>query len=211
MLSDTQLHDIACFAGEKDLPIISDDIYDRMIYDGHRFTSIASFPEAKDRTVILNGLSKTYAMTGWRSGYIIAPDKPTYTSLWNTQMAAYLVIPEAIQHASIAALTGPQDCVEEMKRGYRRKRDYAYDVLTDLKGVHLSKPKGAFYLFPDISDYGVTSAKMTAHIRETVNLGITDGSLFGKQGEGHIRISYAQSMDNLERGLERLKEALRKL
>ncbi|MCW4013530.1 MAG: aminotransferase class I/II-fold pyridoxal phosphate-dependent enzyme [Candidatus Bathyarchaeota archaeon] len=211
VISDEQLAEIAEFAVEKDLMVVSDEIYDRIIYDGYRFRSIATFPDMKERTIILNGLSKTYAMTGWRLGYMIAPTQQLYDQFWATQMGSYLVIPEAIQYAGIAALEGPQDCVDEMLKGYKAKRDYAYDFWSDIPRINVSKPKGAFYVFPDITEYGLSSTKLTEYIRRETNVGITDGSLFGARGEGHIRISYAQSMENLVEGLDRINLALSKL
>ena len=211
VISDEQLAEIAEFAVEKDLMVVSDEIYDRIIYDGYKFRSIATFPDMKERTIILNGLSKTYAMTGWRLGYMIAPSQQLYDRFWATQMGSYLVIPEAIQYAGIAALEGPQDCVDEMLKGYKEKRDYTYDFWSDLPRVNVSKPKGAFYVFPDITEYGLSSTKLVEYIRRETNVGITDGSFFGTRGEGHIRISYAQSTENLVEGLDRVKLALSKL
>jgi aspartate/methionine/tyrosine aminotransferase len=164
-----------------------------------------------ERTIILNGLSKTYAMTGWRVGYIIAPDKETYDRLFSIQMSTFLVLNQAMQHASLAALTGPQDCVIEMVKKYEEKRNYTLDRWTEIPKVEITKPEGAFYLFPDLSAYGKTSSQLAKYFLEEARVAITPGHLFGNEGKGHIRNAYAQSMGDLEEGLDRIKTALKKL
>lgn len=211
ILSDSELKELAEYSKEKGVKIISDDIYDEITYDGAEFKSIAALPDMKENTLILNGLSKTYAMTGWRVGYIIPPDKETYDKLFSIQMSTYLVLNQALQYASLEALTGPQDSVKEMVKGYREKREYVFDAWSDMPKVSVSKPRGAFYMFPDLSGYGMSSAKMAQYIREEAKVAITPGHLFGEQGEGHIRNSFAQSMDDLSEGLDRIKKALAKL
>ncbi len=211
VLSDKELQELAEYSMEKDVKIISDDIYDEILYDGAKFKSIASLPGMRERTIILNGLSKTYAMTGWRVGYIIAPDKETYDTMFSLQMSTYLVLNQALQYASLEALTGPQDGVKRMVKGYKAKRDYVIDAWRDMPKVSITKPKGAFYAFPDLSAYEMSSAKMAEYIKNEANVAITPGHLFGAQGEGHIRNSFAQSMDDLSEGLDRIKNALSKL
>ncbi len=210
VLGENKLKEIAQYAIENDVMVISDDIYDEISYDGHRFKSIAALPEMQERTIILNGLSKTYAMTGWRVGYIIAPDKETYEKLFSVQMATYLVLNAAMQRASIAALKGPQKPVKAMVKKYEEKRDYVLDRWSEIPDVGVTKPEGAFYLFPDLSAYGKSSSEMTKYLREEARVAVTPGHLFGKHGEGHIRNSYAQSLDELEEGLDRIKTALKK-
>jgi aminotransferase len=211
VMSDEALKEIAEYSIENNVTVISDDIYDEISYDGHKFKSIASLPEMAERTIILNGLSKTYAMTGWRVGYIIAPDQETYDKLFNIQMSTFLVLNQAMQYASLAALAGPQDCVTEMVKKYEAKRDYALDRWSEIPNVDVTKPEGAFYLFPDLSAYGKNSPQLAKYLREEANVAITPGHLFGKQGEGHIRNAYAQSMADLEEGMDRIKAALKKI
>jgi len=211
VLSDKELKELAEYSKEKDVKIISDDIYDEITYDGAKFKSIAALPEMKENTLILNGLSKTYAMTGWRVGYIIPPDKATYDRLFSFQMSTYLVLNQALQYASLEALSGPQDSVAKMVKGYREKREYVVDAWNDMPKVSVSKPKGAFYTFPDLSAYGKTSAELAKYFRAEAKVAITPGHLFGAQGEGHVRNSFAQSMDDLSEGLDRIKRALAKL
>lgn len=211
VLKDENLKEIAEYAVENDIKVISDDIYDMITYDGHKFKSIASISGMADRTVILNGLSKTYAMTGWRVGYVIAPDKEMYDRLFSIQMSTFLVLNQAMQHASLAALTGPQDCVIEMVKKYEKKRNYTLDRWDEVPNVEVTKPEGAFYLFPDLSAYGKTSSQLAKYILEEAHVAITPGHMFGNKGEGHIRNAYAQSMTDLEEGLDRIKSALNKL
>lgn len=211
VLNDEELKGIAEFAQEKDVMVISDDIYDEITYDGVKFKSIASLPGMQERTVILNGLSKTYAMTGWRVGYLIAPNEALYKKFFEIQMSTYLVVNASIQRASLAALTGPQDCVKKMVAEYDKKRHFVLDAYEDIPGVTVTKPEGAFYVFPDMSSYGLSSEKMAEYLRNEARVAITPGHLFGSNGEGHIRNAYAQSMEDLTEGLKRIKAALSKL
>ena len=211
VLREEELKAIADFAREKNLWVISDDIYDEITYDGFRFRSIASLPGMKDRTIILNGLSKTYAMTGWRVGYIIAPSKEIYDRMFSIQMCTYLVVNAALQIASLTALTGPQESVREMVSAYKMKRDYLLDRYEEMPKVSVTKPEGAFYLFPSVSAYGLSSAKMAEYLRNEAKVAVTPGHLFGTNGEGHFRNAYAQPMADLEEGIDRIKEALGEL
>ncbi len=211
VMDEEELKAISDFAKENDLWIISDDIYDEITYDDHKFKSIAILPDTQERTIILNGLSKTYAMTGWRVGYIIAPNQEIYERLFSIQMATFLVVNAAIQQASVKALTGPQNSVKMMVAEYKKKRDYVIDAWMDIPRVSITKPQGAFYVFPDLSDYGYTSAKITKYIMDEAKVVVTSGHLFGNRGEGHIRNAYAQSMADLEEGLSRIRKALSKL
>jgi aspartate/methionine/tyrosine aminotransferase len=211
VMGDEELGAVADYAEERDVTVISDDIYDEITYDGVKFKSVASLPGMAERTVILNGLSKTYAMTGWRVGYIIAPSQELYDRLFSLQMASFLVVNAAIQHASLAALTGPQDCVREMVADYGRKRRFVVDAWRDIPRVAITEPKGAFYAFPDISEYGLTSAQMSKYLMDEAAVAVTPGHLFGANGEGHVRNAFAQSMSELEEALTRIRAALAKL
>ncbi|MCW3979670.1 MAG: aminotransferase class I/II-fold pyridoxal phosphate-dependent enzyme, partial [Candidatus Bathyarchaeota archaeon] len=127
------------------------------------------------------------------------------------QMSTFLVVNAAVQRASVAALTGPQDCVREMVAEYGEKRRFVLDAYGDIPGVTVTKPEGAFYVFPDMSSYGLSSPKMAEYLREEARVAITPGHLFGSNGEGHIRNAFCQSMEDLSEGLERIKAALAKL
>jgi aminotransferase len=211
VLGRRELEDVAEVAVERDLMVVSDDIYDAITYDGEEFSSIAALPGMAERTVILNGLSKTYAMTGWRVGYVIAPTDELAKRFMEIQMSTFLVLNAAVQRAALAALTGPQDCVAEMVAGYAERREYVLDFWDGVPGAKLTRPKGAFYAFPDISSYGLSSAEMAKYLREEADVVVTRGSLFGARGEGHIRQAYAQTMEDIVEGLDRIGEALAKL
>jgi len=210
-LKKDELEGIAEIAKEKDIYVISDDIYDSIIYDGNRFQSIAALPGMQERTIILNGFSKTYAMTGWRLGYLIAPNEELYERFFEIQMSTYLVVNAAVQRAGLAALTGPQDCVRDMVDEYDEKRRYVLDAYDEIDGVTVTKPEGAFYVFPDASSYGLSSMKLTEYLRNEYKVVVTPGSIFGSIGEGHFRQAYAQSMEDIEEGLSRIKKALNNL
>jgi aminotransferase len=211
VLGDSELKSMAEVAEEKDLTLISDDIYDMITYEGIRFRSIAALPGMAERTVILNGLSKSYAMTGWRVGYVIAPTRELYQRMMTVQMATYLVVNAAVQRAALAALNGPQDCVSEMVKSYDEKRNYVLDRYEDMDGVDCGKPEGAFYMFPDVSSYGMTSKKLCDHLLREGRVGVLDGAEFGSRGEGHFRQAFAQSKEELSEGLDRIERALNKL
>jgi len=191
--------------------VVSDDIYDEITYDGVEFRSMASLPRMRDRTVILNGLSKAYAMTGWRVGYVITPSEDLYNRFHEIQLATYLVLNAAVQWASVAALTGPQDQVREMVAGYEEKRRLVMEAYEEIPDVSFVKPEGAFYLFPNVSAYEKDSKKLVQYLRDEAGVVVTPGALFGSNGEGHFRQAYAQSMEDLEEGIGRIKQALKKL
>jgi len=211
VLGESELREIADVAEEHDLWVISDDIYDTITYDGVRFRSIAAIQGMRERTIVLNGFSKAYAMTGWRLGYIIAPNKDLYDKLMEIQLATYLVVNAAVQRAGVAALTGPQDCVREMVMRYDDKRRYVVDAYSDMDGVTCTTPKGAFYVFPDVSSYGMRSKELCARLEKEAKVGVTSGEMFGSNGEGHFRQSFAQPMNDITEGIERIEKALKKL
>jgi aminotransferase len=211
VLSEGDIRGIAEVAENSDLYVISDDIYDMITYDGVRFRSIASLSSMRERTLILNGFSKSYAMTGWRLGYIIAPTKELYDRLMTIQMATYLVVNAAVQRAGVAALTGPQDCVHEMVKSYDEKRRYVLDRYEEIDGIVCHSPQGAFYMFPDASSYGMSSAKLCETLLKEGKVAVMDGRAFGSMGEGHYRQAFAQSMEALSEGLDRIERTLGKL
>ena len=182
--------------------VLSDEIYDRLVFAGNP-RSIASFPDMKDRTVILDGFSKAYAMTGWRIGYgVMRRDLAEKMSLLmvnsNSCTAAFTQI------AAKAALTGPQDFVEEMKEAFRTRLAYVVSVLNRIGGISCRMPGGAFYAFPDISSFGLSSYEFSSRLLTEGGVAAAWGTSFGKYGEGHIRLSCATSMENLRTGMERI-------
>jgi len=187
-----------------DIFILSDEIYDRLVFDGNVF-SIASLPEFKDRTIILDGFSKTYAMTGWRIGYgIMHPELVSHVEMLmvnsNSCTAAFSQI------AGIEALTGPQNTVDEMRAAFMERRDWLVAALNAIPGISCCMPKGAFYAFPDISSFGVTSSEFASRLLEEAGVAAAGGTAFGEYGEGYIRLSYATSLENIKIAVERIRD-----
>jgi aminotransferase len=208
VLTSSDLKAIAEVAIKHDLYVVSDDIYDDITYDGVKVEHIASLPGMKERTVILNGVSKAYAMTGWRLGYVVSPDEKIYKKMADIQQSTYFVTNPAIQYAAAAALTGPQDSVKRMVKEYDEKRRMVYDLYSDMRAVTVSKPVGAFYFFPNISSYGVPSRKFAEILSREESVQVTPGANFGSNGEYHFRNAYCQSTADLQEGLARIKKVL---
>ena len=182
--------------------VLSDEIYDRLVYDGG-VTSIASLPGMKDRTIILDGLSKSYAMTGWRIGYgIMHPELAQQMEL--LMVNSFSCAPAFTQIAAIEALQGPQDSVGEMLNAFRERRDYLVAGLNAIDGIRCPLPEGAFYVFPDISGCGLSSDEFANRLLTEGGVAASSGTSFGKYGEGCIRISYANSLENIKLAVERI-------
>jgi len=185
-----------------DIFIMSDEIYDRLVFDGEVF-SIAALPEFKDRTIILDGFSKTYAMTGWRLGYgIMHKDLAKHMEMLmvnsNSCSAAFT------QLAGKEALTGPQDAVETMKAAFKERRNYLIDALNKIEGISCCMPEGAFYAFPSIASFGISSAEFSERLLNEAGVAAAGGTAFGVYGEGYMRLSYANSLDNLKIAVDRI-------
>ena len=187
-----------------DIFILSDEIYDRLIFEGEAF-SIASLPGFKDRTIILDGFSKTYAMTGWRLGYgIMHPELLQHIEMLMVNSNSCST--SFSQIASIEALNGPQDAVDMMREAFRERRDYLVEALNAIDGVSCCLPKGAFYAFPDISSFGITSSEFAARLLNEAGVAAAGGTAFGEYGEGYVRLSYATSIDNIKIAVDRIEE-----
>jgi aminotransferase len=207
VFSKQDLETIAEVAKQHDLTVFADEIYEKIVYDGTEHVSIGSLPGMKDRTITVNGFSKAYAMTGWRIGYIIAEKKLSAT-LRNLHYYATLC-PNAIsQKAAYAALTGPQDCVQEMVTEYNRRRRYVLSELDKIKKLRCATPKGAFYVFPEFSSFEKSDEALAQYLLNEAKVATAPGSGFGKAGEGHLRISYSVSYEQLKEGIERIKRSL---
>ena len=200
------------------LLIISDEIYEKMVYDGFPFISVASLgEEIKKNTVVCNGVSKTYSMTGWRIGYAAGP--PAIIGAMNNIQSQSTSNPTSIaQKAAIEALRGPQDSVNKMVAEFDKRRMYIVDRLNSIPGVTCFKPQGSFYVFPNVSSYyGKTGAgkklggsgDLAAYLREPAQVAVVSGDAFGS--DEHIRLSYATSMATIEKGLDRIEAALKEL
>jgi aspartate aminotransferase len=193
-------------AEEHNLTVVSDEIYEKIIYEGNVHTSPASLPALMHRTITSNGFSKAYAMTGWRVGYLAGPSEIIEKV---TALSGYtLVCPSSVsQKAAYAAVTDPRmdDCIKEMVDRFGRRRKLVLDALNDLRGARVYPPQGTFYAWVDISETRIPSEHFAYKLLESERVGVLPGSLFGPRGEGHIRISFATGEDQLKEGLERLR------
>jgi aspartate/methionine/tyrosine aminotransferase len=204
VLTRSDIERIAELAIRHDLLVLADEIYARILYDGAEHVSLASLPGMADRTIVLDGFSKTYAMTGWRLGYAIVPtwlEKAYGTLIINTVSGATAFA----QAGAIEALRGPQGEVEAMVTEFRARRDLIVDGLNDIPGVSCLRPHGAFYVFPDISATGISGAELADRLLPETGVCVLAGTAFGKVGRDHIRISYANSRENLTQALGRLR------
>ncbi|MHA1604328.1 MAG: pyridoxal phosphate-dependent aminotransferase [Candidatus Freyarchaeota archaeon] len=209
-LTGEEVKTIADMVMDSGLYVFSDEMYDSLTYDGFMNTSLLSFEEIRDQTVYIHGFSKTYAMTGWRLGYVVAPPE-VVDAMSRIQQNSTTCAASFVQKAAVEALRGPQDCVEEMRKQYDERRKAIVKALNDIDGVTCRMPKGAFYVFPNISEYTNDSFEVAEQLLESKGVCLTPGKVFGSNGEGHLRISYAASLENILEGVKRLKEFLHSL
>ena len=194
---------VAGLAKFPDVAIMSDEIYDQMLYDGEKHVCLLSYPEIRDRLILLNGWSKTYAMTGWRMGFSVWP-KPLYENARKLAVNSHSCVNAPAQWAGLAALTGPQDAVGMMLAEFDRRRQAVVKGLNALPGVSCIVPKGAFYAFPNVSKTGWKAKTLASALLEEAGVATIGGPDFGVHGEGYVRLSYANSLENIERALERM-------
>ena len=208
--SEENLRQVAEFAKENDLYILADEIYRELLWDDEPYASIAGFLGMKERTVVVDGFSKTYAMTGMRLAWAVAPEEVivVMTKLLENVLSS---VNEGVQWGGVAALNGSQECVEEMKRQYRRRREIIVNGLNDMKGVSCLMPKGAFYAFPNISKLGLSSREFAMRLLKEKHVVVVPGTGFGEGGEGFVRLAYATSEENIREGLRRMKEFVESL
>ena len=208
VLSEKSLKKIAEIAIENDLLVISDEAYEAITYDDFRHVSIASLPDMKDRTISIFSFSKTYAMTGWRIGFAAANEEiiRQMTKL-QEHLAAH---PSSIsQMAAIAALRGPKDHIKKMVKEYSERRELIMEELAEIPEIKCFRPQGAFYVFPNIKAFKMSSEDFAMHILEKARVIIVPGTAFGNNGEGYVRISYAASKEEISRAMTRMKQALK--
>ncbi|HEV8488823.1 MAG TPA: pyridoxal phosphate-dependent aminotransferase [Candidatus Limnocylindrales bacterium] len=208
VLTPNDIERIAALAVRHDLIVLADEIYARILYDGAEHLSIASLPGMAERTVVLDGFSKTYAMTGWRLGYAIVPPalvKAYGTLIINTVSGATAFA----QVGAVEALRGPQDDVDAMVKEFRARRDLVVAGLNEIPGMRCLKPQGAFYVFPEISGTGLTGAELADKLLHEAGVCVLAGTAFGGIGTNHIRISYANSRENLAEALRRIDAFVR--
>ncbi len=206
VLTAEDLETIYQLAADNNLWVLTDEIYSRIVYD-QKFESIASIPGALDRTIIVDGMSKTYSMTGWRLGYAIVPPRLaqylTTLAINNFSCTATFA-----QYALMEALTGPQDDVDRMVAEFKKRRDVIVDGLNGIDGLSCLKPLGAFYAFANVTKTGMTSAEFAKMAMDQAGVACLAGTAFGKYGEGYVRFSYSNSVENIQDAIGRLQKAL---
>lgn len=201
VMTKEDLEPIAEFAKEHDLLVISDEIYSELTY-GRKHVSIGSLPDMKERTIVINGFSKAFAMTGWRLGYVAAP-KVIMEQMVKVHQYCIMAAPTTSQYAAIEALRACDDEVEDMRIAYNQRRRYLVHAFEKM-GLDCFEPEGAFYIFPSIKKFGMTSEEFATRLLNEQKVAIVPGSAFGKCGEGYLRVSYAYSIDELKTALGRL-------
>jgi aspartate/methionine/tyrosine aminotransferase len=211
MMTPEEIEQIYKIAEKHDLYLLSDEIYARMVYaDANtKFSSPSAFDHCKERTIIVNGFSKSYAMTGWRLGVMTGP-APLIEKMGLLLETTSSCVSPFIQRAGIQALTGSQKQINDMVLEYRKRRDVMVDGLNSLPGISCVKPDGAFYAFPNIKKTGMTSDGFTDFMLKEAGVAITPGNVFGENGEGYVRFCYVNSLKNIEKALKKMRIALEK-
>ncbi|UQZ47173.1 aminotransferase [Bacillus sp. PK3-037] len=205
--SKKELHEIAEFAKTHDLIVLSDEIYAELTYD-EEFTSIVAFPGMKERTVVISGFSKAFAMTGWRLGFAAAPSD-IRNAMLKIHQYAMMCAPAMAQYAALEGLKNGIEDVEKMKKSYRRRRNLFVETLNEI-GLSCHHPSGAFYAFPSIKSTGMSSEQFAEELLMQEKVAVVPGNVFGPSGEGYIRCSYATSIEQLQEALVRMKRFLHK-
>ena len=204
MLSSAEIEAVATLAVEADLFIISDEIYEKLNFDGTPAISLASIPEISDRVVIINGMSKAYAMTGWRLGWLAGPTEVMGAAgKFNSQTATSAAT--FTQHAAVAALNGPQDCVEMMRQSYEERRDFVVSAFNDIPNMSCPAIEGAFYAFPKVDETSKTSDEVASLILDKAVVVGVPGSAFGITKDVHVRFSFAEDMALLKEAVSRIR------
>ena len=210
VLDAASLQAIADIATQNDLLVVTDEVYERLIYDGGKHVAMASLPGMAERTVTLNGFSKTYAMTGWRLGYVAA-NADLIKTFNKIHQISSVCAPSFVQTAGVVALKEEHGEVEEMLAEYQRRRDYAVKAINETPGLSCRVPGGAFYIFINIKELGISSADFCQRLLEEEKVAMVPGDVFGKNGEGYLRMSFANSYESVVAGCEGLKRMAAKL
>ncbi len=208
IFTERDLYAIAELSLERGLTVISDEVYEKFLYDhapGEVSPCIGSLPDMKERTIVVNSFSKTYAMTGWRVGYV-ASSAPLADAMAKVNTAANSCVSQISQIAALEALTGPQNSVKEMISVYKERRSVIVKRLNEINGFECPLPKGAFYAFPNITGTGLSSFDLAMKILETGHVATVPGSSFGSEGEGYVRLSYSNSTQNIEVAMDRISK-----
>jgi aspartate/methionine/tyrosine aminotransferase len=209
ILTREDVRAIAEIARAKNLLVLSDEVYKNIIYE-HEHASILAEPDMLDRTILLDGFSKTYAMTGWRLGFGVMP-APLAQKVEKLMINSNSCTATFVQDAGLAALRGPHDEVEAFVREFKKRRDIMVDGLNKIKGVRCLKPGGAFYCFPNVSKVPKTSKQLADLLLNEAGVAVLSGTAFGKFGEGYLRLSYANSIENIQEALRQIKQVIEAL
>lgn len=209
ILQKDELEAIAELANKHDFYVLSDEVYSRMLYEG-KHDSIIRFPGMQERTILLDGYSKTYSMTGWRLGYGVVP-KPLVENIVRLMINSNSCTCSFTQIAGIEALKGEQDFVDRMVAEFKQRRDAVVDGLNAIAGITCLKPAGAFYVFPNVKQIPLSCEALADYLLEEAGVALLAGTAFGKFGDGYLRISYANSLENIQEALERIQVAVSKL
>ena len=207
VMSAAEMEEIAAVLRETNVLVLSDEIYSELTYGLDRHVSIASLPGMAERTIVVNGFSKSYAMTGWRLGYAVGP-APLIKVMTKIHQSCIMSAPTTSQYAAITALRQCDDQIEMMRDEYNRRRRYVVKALNEM-GLTCFEPRGAFYVFPSIQISGLTSSEFCEQLLREKEVAIIPGSAFGASGEGYARISYAYSVDHLQTAMKRIREFLK--
>jgi aminotransferase len=209
VISPEILAGLASLAERHDLLVLSDEVYDAIVYDGRKAVSMVTLPGMEGRTITVNSFSKAYAMTGWRLGYALGP-APIIEGMMRIHQIAAACAPTMLQWGAVTALESDQSFITDMTSEYQERRDLITGLLNRVPGFRCLKPEGAFYAFPDARGTGMSSVELTEFLLREAKVGCVPGSVFGAQGEGFLRISYATSREKLQEAGERIARALRK-
>jgi aminotransferase len=210
VVSHKELEAIADISKRHNLLVLSDEAYEKIVYDDAKHYSILALPEMKNRTIMIGSFSKTYAMTGWRIGYLVA-EKGLVENMLKIQSSIVLCTNGVVQKAAVAALKGPQDSVTAMVKEFDARRHFIVEKINSIDGLSCGLPKGAFFVFPNIAEYGLDSVAMAQFLIEDAKVAVYPGSAYGSLGEGHIRLTYAASIKQIETALHRIETSLEKL
>lgn len=209
IMTKEDLEPIAKICQEKDIFVISDEIYSELTYGDQTHCSIASLPGMRDRTIVINGFSKAYAMTGWRLGYALAP-KPIAVQMTKIHQFAIMCAPTVSQYAAVEAIKNGDDDIDKMRTSYNQRRRFLLNAFREMN-LPCFEPKGAFYVFPCIKEFGITSDEFATRLLHEEELAVVPGTAFGDCGEGFLRISYAYSIDQLREAMIRMERFITKL
>ena len=210
VLSEKSIHRFAELAEQYNLLVLSDEIYEKIIYDKNKHISIASLPGMKKRAIVVNGFSKAYSMTGWRIGYVAA-SSDLIRGFIRVHQKCVTCASSISQHGAISALKGDQICVSDMVAEFDRRRRFLVDGLNRIPHVTCEKPDGTFYVFPDFREYNIDSEKLSLHLLEKAGVAVAPGGIFGLGGETRLRLSYTNTLENLSSAIEKISMSLNEI